>query len=213
MKNLSLILNVILLVAVGVLFYLHFSTHRSTRLTPNNPGSHEFGNSAVAYIVEDTLLNHLDLFTDLTAQLNKKRQTMENAYASRAQALQTEIDNYKQTSGNMTINQARATEDELMRKQQNLSQYQEALNQDLMNEQAKINDQLYDHVATYLKENASSMGYQVVLNLKRGAGMLYGSDTLDITYKVLEGLNAKYKKEKDAASGKTAKPDTLKKGK
>ncbi len=210
MKNLSLILNIVLIIAVGVLYFLHFMGHGNTGHSSNAGSSLAAGEVTLAYVVEDSLLKNYELFKELTAQLEKKQAELERTYTSRAQSLQTEIDNFKTTSGNMTINQARAVEEDLMRKQQNLYQYQESLGQQFMTEQSKVNDQLFQKVADYLKKYSLQMGYHVVLNFKRGTGMLYGSDTLDITKSVTDGLNAEYTAEKAAAAGKPVKTDSIK---
>ncbi|HLF32967.1 MAG TPA: OmpH family outer membrane protein [Cyclobacteriaceae bacterium] len=214
MKNLSLILNFILIVAVGILYFLHFRGHGISGSLTSEGTSPGITDVAIAYVIEDSLLNNYDLFKELSAQLEKKQADLEKTYTSRAQSLQTEIENFRSTSGNMTINQARAVEEDLMRKQQNLYQYQETLGQQMLEEQAKVNDQLFQRVAEFLKKYSVENGYNVVLNYKRGTGMLFGSEMLDITKPVTDRLNAEYKAEKEAAaSGKTTKADSAKAGK
>jgi outer membrane protein len=210
----SLILNFILIVAVGILYFLHFRGHGNSGSLTSEGTSHGITDVAIAYVVEDSLLNNYDLFKELSSQLEKKQADLEKTYTSRAQSLQTEIANFRSTSGNMTINQARAVEEDLMRKQQNLYQYQETLGQQMLEEQAKVNDQLFQRVADFLKKYSVENGYNVVLNYKRGTGMLFGSEMLDITTAVTDRLNSEYKAEKEAAaSGKTTKADSAKAGK
>ena len=58
MKNISLALNVVLLVAVGVLYYLHFAKGESR--TSNMPSTAQ--QLGVAYINSDTVLKYYDYF-------------------------------------------------------------------------------------------------------------------------------------------------------
>jgi outer membrane protein len=198
-KNLSLILNGVLIIAVGILFFLHFSHKTRNSGSANSETSAGIRDVTIAYVIEDSLLTRYQMFKDLSSDLEKKSAAMEKDFNSRGQSLQTEIENFKTTSGNMTMNQAKAVQDDLILKQQHLAQYQESLNQQLMAEQAKINDKLFQSVSDFLNVYAAQKGYQIVLNFKRGTGMLYGTDTLNITDAVIEGLNAKYMEEKAAA--------------
>lgn len=209
MKNLSLILNVILVIAVGTLFYLHFSSGHSSS---NNTGSISMAGAdiPVAYVVEDSLMNHYDLSRDLESQLNRKQTDLENSYQTRAQNLQQEIENYRKRAGSMAPRDAQNIEDQLRQKQQNLYQYQQSLSQEMVEEQNKINDQLYDHVTSFLKDYATEHGYKIILNLKRGSGMLYGVNSLNITDEVLKGLNEKYYNEKLSSLKGSSKSDTTK---
>ena len=60
MKYLSLILNAVLIVAVGVLFYLHFSSMGSTKAGPARPEGVNLvqPDVPIVYVNIDTLLNN-----------------------------------------------------------------------------------------------------------------------------------------------------------
>jgi len=100
----------------------------------------------------------------------------------------------------MTISQARAVEEDLRKKQQNLMMYQEQLGQQLMQEEAGMNSDLYDKVSDYLQKHGKSQNLQIVLTYTKGSGVLYANDSLDITKEVIVGLNDAYKSEKEGAS-------------
>ncbi len=208
MKNLSLILNGILIIAVGILYYLHFTSPSMPAAKKKAEVIASGGGSTLAYIMEDSLMEHYQLFRQLSDQINKKQQDMEASYQSRATKLQSEIDNYKKMAPRMAPRDAQNIEEQLMQKQQNLYQYQQSLSQEMMDEQQKINDQLYTKVAEFLKNYATQNGYQIVLNYKRGSGMLYGVDMLDITDDVIKGLNEEYSREKNANVKLPITPDS-----
>lgn len=205
MKYLSIALNVALLIAVAVLYYLHFNNKQETISdTPRVSG--EMKDVAIAYINSDSLLNNYEFFKEMEDELDKKRARLERDYENRARGLQSEVENFQRTAGNMTMNQARAVEEDLMKKRQNLMQYQENLSQQLMQDQAKLNDSLYQKVSTYLKDFGSRNNLQLVLTYQRGSGVLYASDSLNITNEVIEGLNSVYKN--GGATPEEAKSDT-----
>src|SRR5690349_11497609 len=101
MKNASLILNIVLLVAVGVLFYLHFSSSRPAAAADGS--AVEPGDLNVAYINSDTVLKYYDYLKVNKEQLEEKGKKMEQDMRNRAQGLQNEIAAYQRNVSNMTL--------------------------------------------------------------------------------------------------------------
>jgi len=189
-KNISLVLNIVLLVAVAVLFYLQFSNQ--TQIEDIESSGDLDKDLSVAYINSDSLLNNYEFFNDLAGQLETKRQRLEAEYQNRAQGLQSEIEQFRRNVNNMTIGQGRAVEEDLMKKQQNLMQYQERLTQQLLQEEAQLNEKLYAKVSDYLKIYGKKNDLKLVLTYQKGSGVLYADDSLNITEQVIDGLNLEY---------------------
>jgi outer membrane protein len=202
MKNLPIILSTILLVAVSVLYYLHFSTGAPKSSAANIA----VGDLTIAYINSDSVLKNYDFLKDNKVVLEAKTKKMDSDYRNRAQSLQSEITAYQRNQANLTIGQARALEEDLTKKQQNLQLYQQSLSQELMNEESKLNKELYDRITAFLKKYSAENGLQVVLKFDPTSDVLYGGESLDITNPVLIGLNEDYKVEK--AGGKIASDST-----
>ena len=191
MKNLSLVLNVVLLIAVAVLYFLHFSgSDASSDVKAQQEGTPMDVN--IAYINSDTLLKNYDYFKELEQQFEEKRANLEAEYETRARGLQSELASFQQNAPNMTIAQARAVEENLVKKQQNLMQYQQTLSQNLAGEEAKMNEELYNRVSEYLQEYGNTHNYQLVLTYQRGSGVLFANDSLNITQNIISGLNDAY---------------------
>jgi outer membrane protein len=197
MKNISLILNIVLLVAVGVLFYLQFSGKGSTG---GSASSATFGDLKVAYINSDSILKNYEYLKASAEILEAKKKKVEQDYVNRAQSLQNEIAAYQRNVNNLTIGQVRAVEEDLGKKQQNLQLYEQSITQDLMNDQNKLNKELYDRVTAFLKKYGQERGLQVVLKLDPSSDVLYGGEALDITKDVLAGLNEAYQAEKSGGA-------------
>ncbi len=203
MKNLSLILNAVLLVAVGVLFYLQFSNKKPG--SSNSPTAVDASELQIAYINSDSVLKNYDYLKANKVQMDAKTKKIEQEYRNRAQGLQNEITAYQRNVSNMTLGQVKAVEEDLGKKQQNLQMYQQSLSQQLMEEEAKLNKELYDRITAFLKKYGSDKGLQVVLKYDPTSDVLYVGDALDISPAVIEGLNKEYQQEK---SGAGAKKDT-----
>jgi outer membrane protein len=204
MKNLSLILNVVLLVAVVILYVLHFSGDGKVE-SRSSVSDTSAVNLKVAYINSDSVLKYYDYLKVNRDQLEAKTKKMDQDLRNRTVGLQNEITAYQRNVSSMTLGQARAAEEDLGKKQQNLQLYQQSLQQQLMQEEAKLNKELYDRITGFLKEYGEEKGLQVVLKFDPTSDVLYGGQSLDITEDVIKGLNESYKTEK---SGTPAKTDT-----
>jgi len=193
-KNLSLILNGILAVAIIYLYVLHFSSDQPTANAEESGtvASSGSGIPKIAYVNSDTLLEYYDFFQDKRAELEDKAQKLQADYETRAKGLQSEISTFQRNAGTMTMNQARAVEEDLVKKQQNLAQYQQNLSAELMQEEAKVNEELYEKVAEYLEEYGEEENFKVVLTYTKNSGVLYADDSLDITRTVVDKLNERY---------------------
>jgi len=203
-NNLSIVLNVVLLVAVVVLYILHFTGSASKEESGLSNVKMDPGNFSIAYVNSDSLLKNYDFFKDLEKQLIAKRDKLNSEYQNRGEGLQREIANFQSTANNMTISQARAVEEDLRKKQQNLMMYQEQLGQQLMAEEAKMNADLYEKVSDYLRDYGLNKNLQLVLTYTKGSGVLYANDSLDITDQRIVGMNEKYN------AGETGEATTLK---
>ena len=147
------------------------------------------GNLAIAYLNSDSLLSNYNYYDEVSEQLEVERVALQKEYTRRAEGLQKQIEDYQRTVTNLTIAQARAVEEDLGKKQQNLLQYQETIRQQLMQKEASITRELYEKVSAYLKIYGEKNNLQLVLTYSAGSGLLYASDDLNITDQVIEGLN------------------------
>jgi len=206
MKNLSLILNAVLLVAVGVLFYLHFSDGKPASTTTTA----DAGDLKIAYINSDSVLKHYEYLKVNKVQLEEKTKKMDADYRNRAMGLQNEIAAYQRNVSSMTLGQVKALEEDLGKKQQNLQMYQQTLGQQLMEEEAKLNKQLYDRITTFLKKYGSEKGLQVVMKYDPTSDVLFAGEALDISQDVIAGLNAEYQQEKTGTAPKADSTATKK---
>lgn len=198
-KNLSLALNIVLLIAVGVLYYIQFSSPEVPE-GETESSSKSMGEYSIVYINADSVLANYDYFKDAQSTLEERGKKLEAEYKNRAQGLQNEVNDYQRTVGNLTIAQAKALEENLVKKQQNLRLYQESLAQDLLKEETKVNQELYKKVTEYLKEYSAGNNIDVVVKYNQGSDVLFANEELDITQIVIQGLNEAYANPEPAPS-------------
>jgi len=143
-------------------------------------------------------LKYYDYFKVNRDRLEDKAKKMDNEFRNRAQSLQNEFNNYQRNLSNLTIGQAKAIEQDLANKEQNLQVYRQSLAQDLSNEQTKMNDELYTKVTGFLKSYGQEKGLSVVLKFDQASDVLYAGESIDITKDVIAGLNSAYQAEKQS---------------
>lgn len=211
MKNVSIALNVVLLIAVGVLYYLHFTGSPSRASGENAISTIEPGELKVAYINSDSVLKYYDYFKENSEMLEAKGKKMDTDLKDRAQSLQKDIVAYQNNVGNMTINQAKAVEEDIARKQQNLRMYQETLATELGNEENKLSVELYNKVTQFLKGYGEDNGIHLVIKFNPSSDLLFGHNSLDITQDVIDGLNKSYNEEKKGVKSSPSDTTSTKK--
>jgi len=196
MKRLPLILNILLAVAVALLYILYFTGIGSSRNNASAEGlpAGLADGSSIFYVQIDTVLNHFDMATDLTDELQKKFSASEAEFQNKQKAYQDDVNDYqyKAQRGLITRSEAQTIEQQLYTKQQNLVQLQQELSQDLNEKQTVMNRQVINAIMEYLKKNSSQLNYKYVLGTSFGGNILYANDSLDITQNIITGLNAEY---------------------
>ncbi len=200
MKKASLVLNIVLIIAVGVLYFLHFnSQHKVTKIDDQVDSlaveENAAPNGEIVYVNIDTLLQNYDMYYDLSADLNSKQKKLEAELNSKSKSYQQGVSDYqnKVQKGLITRSTAQQMEQQLMQEQQNLMQLRDNMSQQLAEEQQVMNRQLINNIIEYLKKYNKDHNYKYIISNSFGGPLLYSNKTLDITRDVLNGINAEYK--------------------
>ena len=203
-NNTSLIWNVVLSLAVAVLFFLHFSSKPSADAGVATDGGVVAGRRTV-YVQVDSLLKNYEFFKDTRKELENKNFQLENELTTKGRSLQNEVQFFQQRAQTMTPEQARSTEAQLMKKQQDLVAYRDQSAQALGQEEAKKNEELYKNIRSYIEKYNKENGFEYVLGYSLGGGILFANPSLDVTQKILDGLNKEYKGNSTAKADSTSK--------
>lgn len=191
MKNASLALNVILTIAVAVLYYLHFKD-RQPAAEPVKATPTAVTRKTIVYVNVDSLLTKYDYFKDTQKVLESKRFQLENDLANKGRNLQNKVAFFQQRAATMTQEQGRATEASLQKEQQDILAYRERAAQNLAAEEQTKNKQLYDQIYNYLKQVNANNKYEFVLGYSKGGSILYADPSADQTKVIIDGLNKEY---------------------
>ncbi len=202
MKKLPVILNVISLVAIAALFVLFFtsrSNNNKTSAEHSETGLLQLADSAngIVYVNIDTVLNNYDFYFDLQNKLQDKLKTSQAQLDTKQKAYQKDVQDYqyKVDRGLVTRSDAAQLQQDLANQEQSLVQLQNDLRSQLADQQQVAYRQVLNSIMDYLTELQSTHKYQYVLGTSFGGNILYADKNLDITAKVIKGLNEKYKEE------------------
>ena len=200
MKKISLWLNIALLVAVVVLYILHFT---GTKSHTNEAVNEETGRAIdrdypIAYVNIDTLISKYDMFIDKRDQFMQTRDEKQAELQLKLQDLEKEAMDFQNqyNKGLMTRTKAQMVKQELGQKEQQLYITRDNLAMQLSEEEGVMNRQILNSILEYLKEYNTQYNYRYILSSQFGGQVLFADNTLNITYDVLNGLNEKYAKEK-----------------
>jgi outer membrane protein len=196
MKNLSIALFAVLFLAVVGLYFLHFTGNKKSNTS--DASVNELPAGGIAYVNIDTVIFRFDMFADRRAELVSKQKSAEAELNSKGTQYEKGVRDYqdKVNKGLVTRATAAQMEQALTQQQQDLLSLRDNLQSNLMEEEQVMNRQILEYITTFLEENKSTYNYQFILGKSFGSVVLYSDNGLDITKKVLDALNLKYKAEK-----------------
>lgn len=196
MKNASLAINVVLAIAVAVLYYLHFKEQKSSADVKATPKLVE--GRKLVYVNIDSLATSYEYFKDTRKVLESKQYQLENDIQTRGRSLQNEVAFFQQRAQTMTQEQGRAAQASLEKKNQDLMAYRERAAQGLAQEKAQKDDELYNQIFDYLKKVNGQNKYEMVLGYQKGGNILFADGGSDATKRIIDGLNKEYKEKQSA---------------
>jgi outer membrane protein len=206
MKQISLIINAVLVVAIGILFFLNFSLRselKGIKVDVQEVQKQETisGNKAsIAYINIDSLLLNYRLSEDLNYSIKLNQEKAQKELENQLGQFEREYTAFQekiQRGGFLTQQRAEEEQQRLVEKQQRLQQLEMNLSNDLMAQQQNMNLQLYDSLTQFLNEFNEDFGFEYILGASQGGGILYANQNKNLTDTILTTLNDRYLKDKE----------------
>lgn len=210
MKNISLVLNIVLLLAVGFLFYKQFSgTHTEAAVAAEDSANAVAPPTPVVlselpkdvplvFINADSIFAHYEMAKKAKAVTEGKVAAYRKSYEAKVTAFQKEYQDYmdKAGAGAYSKEQGLQIEEGLQKKRDEImmmEQNQEKVMGEMDDSNVEVQKAIYDFLARFNKEHGYYCAMAYTLS---GGGVLGVKDSLDVTNQVLAGLNAEYKAKK-----------------
>jgi outer membrane protein len=210
MKNLSLILNGVLAVAVAILFYQVNGLKKHTDSTQSNEVTESEGttqaliesntnlsDAKIVFVNTDSINEKYNYISDFTKTIRARKSALEAQMESMTLKFQQDYQSYQQSA-----QAGIASQSELMRQEENLKRQQNELaNKELQMQNLGIeleekNEELNSNVKVFLKKINNGRFDYILSYSDLVPTILLTNPKLDITAEVIKGLNEEYASKK-----------------
>lgn len=197
MKNLSIILNAVLLIAVSILFYLVLSEPQES-----TPAKAEIANDTVtvtdqklniAYINTDSLWENYELVSVLRKELENKQAQFKRQLEGKVKELESKYLKLREDAPMLTQADGEKRQMALMQEEEGIGQMQEELALRLAEEEDNMKRKIKMNLDRELKKIKEAQGLDLVLDYSATSSLLLADSAMSITNKVVDQLNADYK--------------------
>ncbi len=186
-------LNIVLVAAVAVLFYLHFSSAKKNNAIAANTTASATG-FKVAYFDEDSLQEHYEYYKEIRNALTKLEQqksnelnVLRNEYAKKGKE-------YQDKAAGMTQAEQQNAQQDMLQRENEYKRSEQLKAQEMQDEQMKRGQDIRKKIEDFLKEYNKDKGYAYIFS--NSQGLMYYKDTAyNITNDLIKGLNESYKKQ------------------
>lgn len=204
MKQFSLILNILLVAAVAVLFYLHFSADKkpvgkNTSVTSSSASSSTKDSCAtghlIAFIEIDSIYDNVEYIKQKNKEIENQQTSISSFLQNEAMKLENEKNEFLKKGNAITQSEYETFEKAFIEKQKSLEEKRQTQGQSLASNRNLAMEGIQKSLRKFLDEFNSNRRYSYIF--ATGAGleyMLYKDSAHNITPEVIKGLNEFFNK-------------------
>jgi len=192
MKNASLVLNVILVIAVGVLYYLHFASGKSSSVDGGTGSEGAVGGNTL-YINTDSVVMAYNFTKEKSKFIEENNKQRELMLRNKQGAYESAVRKYQQGAAILTEREKAAKEEQIMGMQNELMGLQQQFQQDAMMEEQALLSSIIDTLEGFMVDYTKGKNVDFVLGYQKNGTIFYRNPANDITNEVIEKLNTRYK--------------------
>lgn len=193
-----LVLNLVLLVAVAILFILFFSKKETTVRQKEIPGTDSAGHwqhTPVAYFDMDSVEANFTEFKKMQAEVVKKEAGINESINQMRSNFQAYYQKLQAQAANLTPRQQDSLGNVLAQMDADIKNKAQELNQGYQSYYMGKQTEIVNMIKNYCKEFNKERKYSYII--AREPGLFYYTDSAyNITTELLKGLNAFYSKKK-----------------
>ena len=210
MKNTSLILSIISLVAVIALGIISFTGKGSASEAKSGENAPAAGSGAIVYFNLDRVLNEYDMANDLRSVVESKAQGIQEEVNRRGNKLQNDVNSFQEkiNKGLITRSVAEVQGQKLEQQRNDFNNFANQKNQEIAEEQQVMMNNIGDAIKTFLDKYASDNSYAMVIATQGDilpAPVAAADSSLDVTDDIIVKLNDEYVKTKSKKDGPAKK--------
>ncbi len=202
MKNLSLLINAVLILAVGFLYYKQFSHQcKSEKKSCSVSASNRAGmgkGPAIAYIDLDSLNEKISYIKTNRKSLEQEQQAIEADWENSYRNLEAQKNNFLKKASTVTQSQAEEFQTTLYQQQQQIDAKKQSLTQKLNEKSYKFLDDIQKKLKDFLAEYNQDGRFTYIFSSGNGLDyMVYKDSAMNVTDDVVKGMNEIMNHEKE----------------
>jgi outer membrane protein len=191
-------LNVLLLGAVGFLYYKTYSGTSSKKSSAGNytkvDKDSNCNKAHIAYVELDSMYEHITYIKQKRNEMEVKQKRIESDWQSGIKGLEAKRDNFIKKGAAITQQEAEKFQNQLIGEQQVIESRKQRDGQALSEESFKFTEGLQKDLKDFLEEYNKEKKYMYILTTGTGLDYLvYKNPALNITEDVIKGMNEKMK--------------------
>jgi outer membrane protein len=195
MKNINTILNVVLGIAVAVLFYFQFSGSKPSVAAGSKAVA--AGDFRIAYFEIDSVESQFNYYKEVSNSIQAKAQQNNNELNQLKEVFASKYQELQKNGQRMTEAEVNARQQELQQMDKTFKSKEQMMNNEMQDESMKKLQDVKKKITDYLAEYNKSKGYAFILGNNSDMLSMYYKDTAyDITADLVKGLNELYKAKK-----------------
>lgn len=203
MKQFSTILNVVLAIAVAILYFLHFSDNKKAGTDKKNTAavikdlSSGAAKTVIAYVELDSVNDNVTFIKERKQQLEAEQKQIATEYENAYRGLENEKANFIKRGNAITQQEAEEFQAKLGEKLQIIDNNRQARGQKLAERGAKIMEDIQDKLKIFMADYNKDKRYTYILATGTGLDYLfYKDEALNITEEIITAFNEKMKASK-----------------
>lgn len=171
----EIVYKILIIAAIGVMYFLHFSSQQQ-----------------VAFVDTIKLLDKYEGMIDAKKKIEQQNGVLRSNIDTLAYELECQIKKYEKDRITMTPNEVKLAEELLHSKQQQFMQYRDASTNKQKEVENKITKEVIIKLNEYIKLFGQKNNFQIIVGGNASGTVLYVNNKIDITDKIIEGLNNEY---------------------
>lgn len=199
MKKFLLVSNIVLIVAVGYLYYSDFSTKKKVNAISGSGiiaklNDSNINKSRIAYVELDSLNENILYFKQRKVELEQQQKEIEADLTNDYKTLEAKQNSFYQKNPNANPEDIQNLRLQLAQGQQEIENKKQTQSQMLQQKSFKLMEFIQKNLKEFIADYNKEKNFQYILT--SGAGidfLIYKDSALDITRDVIMGMNEKLK--------------------
>ncbi|MDD2963543.1 MAG: OmpH family outer membrane protein [Bacteroidales bacterium] len=146
----------------------------------------------IAYIDVNLIMEKAEPMKMLRADLDQLKSKENAKVDSLVKLFEGELKSFEKERSSLTAKEVSLKEELLRRKHENIVKYQEWTKKNLVDEENKRSQSIYNDMNDIIKEYAENRSFDLILGANGSGNLLYGKENANITTDILNQINQEY---------------------